>query len=91
MRAYRNVDEKKLKRLAKEQGDSSAQNNLGLMYAKGDGVEKDYITAHKWFNLAAVQGDGNARKNRDRVAQKMTPAQIAEAQRLACEWKKAGQ
>ena len=40
-----------------------------------------------WFNLSAAQGDADATKNRDIVAAKMTPAQIAEAQKLAREWK----
>jgi len=50
-------------------------------------VPQDYAQAHKWFNLAAASGDADAVSNRDRVAAKMTPAQIAEAQRLASEWK----
>ena len=45
------------------------------------------ILAHMWLNLAAAKGDTDAIKNRDRVATKMTPAQIAEAQKLAREWK----
>ena len=40
-----------------------------------------------WYNLAAAQGAGVAAKNRDRMAAKMTPEQIAEAQRLARRWK----
>ena len=44
--------------------------------------------AHKWFNLGATSGDADAVKNRDIVASKMTPAQIAEAQRLASAWRK---
>jgi hypothetical protein len=44
-----------------------------------------------WWNLAASQGDVNAIKNRDIVVTKMTPAQIAEAQRLAREWKPKNQ
>jgi len=39
-----------------------------------------------WFNLAAVQGYGKAQKGRDTLASKMTPDQIAEAQRMAREW-----
>jgi hypothetical protein len=39
------------------------------------------------FNLAAAQGDKDAAKARDALASKMTPAQIADAQRLAREWK----
>ena len=72
-------------RLAADQGDDAAQYNLGVMYEKGQGVPQDYVQAHKWWNLAAVAGDKEAIKNRDIVAGKMTPAQIAEAQKLARE------
>ena len=74
-------------RKAAEQGHDGAQSNLGAMYAQGQGVPQDYVLAHMWFNLAAAKGDADAVKNRDRVAAKMTPAQIAEAQKLAREWK----
>jgi TPR repeat protein len=78
-------------RKAAEQGDAQAQYNLGLMYDKGQGVPQNYILAHMWFNLAvsALEGKGrnDAEKIRDLVASKMTPAQIAEAERLAREWK----
>jgi hypothetical protein len=50
-------------------------------------VPQNYVQAHKWWNLAAVAGDKDAIKNRDIVAGKMTPAQIAEGQKLAREWK----
>jgi hypothetical protein len=56
------------------------------MYANGHGVPQDYVTAHMWFSLSAAQDDGDAAKNRDVIAQRMTPAQIAEAQKLAREW-----
>ncbi len=79
-------------RKAAEQGAALALNNLGVMYDQGQGVPQDYVQAHVWFNLAASRHppgknrDGSV-KNRDIVAAKMTPAQIAEAQRLAREWK----
>jgi TPR repeat protein len=73
-------------RLAADQGVASAQNNLGLMYANGWGVPQDYVRAHIWFNLSAAQGDQNAAETRDRILKRMTPAQIAEAQKLAREW-----
>ena len=76
----------RLYRLAAEQGHAKAQFNLGRMYAKGRGVPKDHVQAHMWLSLAAAQGDKRAPKRRDRLAKKMTPAQIAEAQRLAREW-----
>ena len=74
-------------RKAAEQGLAEAQYNLGVMYANGDGVAQDYAAAHMWFNLAAANRNRNAVKARDIVAAQLTPAQIAEAQKLAREWK----
>ncbi len=74
-------------RRAAEQGYAEAQFNLGLMYLKGRGVPQACVQAHMWVNLAAAQGIEDARKARDLLAEQMTPAQIAEAQRLAREWK----
>jgi TPR repeat protein len=79
-------------RKAADQGYVEAQLRLGNMYFNGDGVLQDYVLAHMWYNLAAAAGDvlsGDAATNRDFVTEKMTPAQIAEAQRLAHEWKAA--
>ena len=85
-------------RLAAKQGHASAQFNLGVMYGKGQGVSQDYKTALKWYRLASEQGDTHmwvniaasiGGKDSDRVSdfveKKMTPAQIAEAQKLARE------
>ncbi len=74
-------------RRAAEQGNASAQFNLGFMYREGRGVPQDSVQAHLWFSLAADHGYENANKRRDEVASRMTPAQIAEAQRLAREFK----
>ncbi len=81
-------------RLAAEQGDALAQYNLSIMYGKGRGVPEDYVQAHMWFNLAAsrfpssqAENRGKTAHNRDVLASKMTPAQLAEAQKLAREWK----
>ena len=74
-------------RKAAEQGDASAQNSLGSMYLNGYGVLQDFVEAHKWFNLAAARGNKHAEKNRVTVSIAMTHTQIAEAQRLAREWK----
>ncbi len=73
-----------------EQGFASAQNNLAKMYRRGEGVPKDDVLAHMWWSLAAAQGDELARINRDRLTEQMTPVQLAEAQRLAREWKAKG-
>ena len=72
-------------RRAAEQGDAIAQYNLGVVYSNGEGVPQDYTLAHMWFNLAGTDFE-HAREWRDTVAKQMTPAQIAEAQRLAREW-----
>ena len=74
-------------RKAAEQGYGLGQQNLAAMYFTGQGVAQDYVQAHMWWNLSAAQGDANAAKQRDLVAAKMTPAQIAEAQKLVREWK----
>ena len=78
-------------RLAAEQGHAFAQLNLGALYAEGEGVPKDYVLAHLWWNLAAAQGDERAKENRDILASRMTPDQLAEAQRMAREWKPAAE
>ena len=70
-----------------EQGDANAQYNLGVLYDNGLGVPQDYVRAHMWLNLAATQGRESAATFRDLVARRMTAAQIAEAQKLAREWK----
>ena len=81
-------------REAAERGDASAQLKLGVRYAKGEGVPQDDALAHKWLTLAAncypasaAKWRENAIKLREASATRMTPAQIAEAQRLAREWK----
>jgi TPR repeat protein len=75
------------------QGDAKAQLNLGIMYAKGRGVAHDDVQAYTWFDLAAANfttkpHHDKAVKARDTLATPMTPAQIAEAPKLAREWKK---
>jgi len=74
-------------RKAAEQGLAMAQGYLGVMYRLGRGVPKDYVRAYQWFSLAAAQGDEQAGKVLDSVESLMTPAQIAEAQRLAREFR----
>ena len=73
---------------AAAQGDADAQFSLGLMYATGDGVSQDDVRAYLWYTLAVAHSTGNKQKsaaaNRDgALTRRMTPAQIAEAQRLS--------
>jgi TPR repeat protein len=79
-------------RRAADQGDVDAEVAMGLAYADGIGVPQDFVEAHKWYNIAAPRSKyGDIRrdimKRRDDLALKMTPVQIAEAQKLAREWK----
>jgi uncharacterized protein len=74
---------------AAAQGHPAARFYLGIMYAKGDGVPQDYVRAHLWFSLSAGQGNEEAVKSLELARRKMTPAQIAEAQKLARDWKPA--
>ncbi len=73
-----------------EQGDPLAQSYLGGMYAEGEGLPKDYVLAHMWMNLAAAKGVQEAVKGRDLLEKFMNLDQLAEAQRLAREWKAKG-
>jgi len=68
-----------------EQGYAPAQGNLGVLYAFGEGVLKDYIYAHMWGNIAATNGNELGAKLRDDFEKKMTPADISTAQKLARE------
>jgi hypothetical protein len=68
-----------------EQGNASAQLNLGVLYAKGEGVLQDFVYAHLWSNIAAANGNENAAKLRDIVSGKMSAADISIAQRLSRE------
>jgi TPR repeat protein len=70
-----------------EQGDASAQYNLGVLYDNGLGVPQDKVRAYMWFTLSAAQGRDGAAAFRDLIARRMTPAQIEEAQKLTREWK----
>jgi TPR repeat protein len=75
---------------AAEQGDTTGQYLLGLMYDKGHGVWPDTVLAHKWLILAAAHAPKRYHEYylrlRDAVASKMTPSQISESQWLAYEW-----
>jgi len=59
------------------------------MYSTGDGVPEDVVLSYMWSNLAAAQGNEIAQENKDRLDERMTREQIAEAQRLSREWLEA--
>ena len=70
-------------RLAAEQGNALAQTNLGLMYANGEGIPQNNARAYMWWSVAAEQGNESARGNRDIVADRLVPDQLARGQDMA--------
>ena len=74
-----------------DQGEASAQLDLGLSYFKGTGVVKDDAEAYKWFLLAGAQGDETARSNIPKIELRLTPQQRADGQRLAREFRPRNQ
>ena len=68
-------------------GDVDAYYDLGVAFSTGShGVACDLVEAHKWFNLAASTGHEAASWCRADIADEMTAAEIADAQRRAREW-----
>jgi len=83
------LDQKRVQAVDLE--NTTAQFNLGVKYATGQGVPQNYVEAHMWFNLAASRlpaGESHdmAVEARDKIASILSPEQIAEAHRLAREW-----
>jgi TPR repeat protein len=79
-------------RTAADQGVTAAQLNLGLLYGQGRGVPQDYVQAHMWSALSAAKASNaqeraRATQIRDILTAEMTPEQIAEAKKLARDWK----
>ena len=67
-------------------GDAKAMLALGRLYVQGLGAPQDYVQAHRWFNLAASRGEAEAVMERDALAARMAPEQVAEAQKQAAAW-----
>ena len=74
-------------RKAAERNLAAAQYGLGVCYANGVGVMKDYVQAWKWIMLAADQNEEPAKLLLAKIEKALTPAQIAEGQKLAREFK----
>ncbi|HEV7600032.1 MAG TPA: hypothetical protein VGO49_07200 [Bradyrhizobium sp.] len=66
-----------------EQGNAKAQNVLGVMFRKGEGVPKNPARAHMWFSFAAARGDAKAKAELRKVSRTMTPQEISQAQEMA--------
>ena len=73
--------------MAAEQGDAKAQFGLGVMYATGEGIPKDYIQAYAWVNIGAAQiGDEESGEFLETIAEEMTASAITKAQNLSREY-----
>lgn len=59
---------------AAKQGDAKAQSNLGVMYAKGEGIPENSIRAYVWWSMAKTQGHESAKGNLDILKPQMTKA-----------------
>jgi hypothetical protein len=76
-----------------ERGDFQAQRTMGYIYENGQGVPQNNVEAYMWFNLAAAHTDvipydrDLVAKERDRLATKLTPAELADGQQRASRWK----
>ena len=74
-------------RMAAKQGHAGAQNELAQMYTNGQGVPQDYVRAYMWYSIAGESLGGGSKlelaKDREKVASRMTPAQIEKAQEMA--------
>lgn len=71
---------------AADAGHPGAQFHLGLMYAAGEDMPQDLVLAHKWLNLAATRGSGDATTLRAEITMEMGRKDIMTAQRLARDW-----
>lgn len=72
--------------LAPGGGTSDGLFQLGLMHCVGRDAPVDLVSAHMWFNLAALRGNVEAKRYRMEIAAEMTKAEIAQAQRQARDW-----
>ncbi|MDI1266740.1 MAG: hypothetical protein PS018_26105 [bacterium] len=66
-----------------EQGNPKAQNQIGVMYRKGEGVLSSPSRAFMWFSLAARRGDARAKAGLRDVSKAMTPVEISQGQQMA--------
>ena len=62
---------------------------FGIVCASGRSAPADLVSAHKWFNLAAVKGHAEATRMRREIASEMTDGEIGQAQRAARDWLKS--
>jgi len=72
--------------IAAGQGIADGQCMLGMLFADGNGVAKDYVVAYEWMTLAAQNGTAGCSQRITPFLSQMTPDQIAEAKRRVAAW-----
>jgi TPR repeat protein len=67
-------------------GEADSLYRLGMRHAADASTPVERIEAHKWFNIAAMQGNAKAAQLRREIAGEMSTSEVAAAQRAAREW-----
>lgn len=80
------IQDRDMIEIAEQTGAPDALFELGLMYCSGRDVTLDMVEAHKWFNIAALRGNIEARRYRQEISREMSKAEIGVAQKRAREW-----
>lgn len=70
-------------RISAKQNYAPAQTKIAEIYLNGDGVPKNIVSAHMWYQIADANGDRNTRWTRRRIQREMSREQIAEAKQRA--------
>ena len=65
---------------------AEAMLEIGMKYCTGHEVSQNLVSAHKWFNLAAMKGSESAKQYRCEISREMSPSDVADAQRQARDW-----
>ncbi|MGV0820093.1 peptidoglycan-binding protein [Martelella sp. AMO21009] len=71
---------------AADHGVADSQFNLAILHARGTGTDADLVQSYKWFAVAAREGDAEAAKRRDEVAEALGDADLSRAKQLAQAW-----
>lgn len=77
----------RLIRQSAESGHPMAQNLLGLLHDNGEVLPQNPVLAYMYYNLGAAQGNKDAAHGKAKVAEMLTPSQLAEAQILSTQWR----
>jgi len=73
--------------MAAVQGHVNSLTKLGIANLLGEGVPLDPVRAYMWLALAALHGDTAGESSLLALEQELSPEQLAEARKLATEWR----